>query len=154
MDFLQLKTQLEKASEQSGLAIELPGGQTLPAHFHITEVGKIDKHFVDCGGVERRAQTCTLQTLVANDVEHRLMASKLAMILSHADSLEIDDTAPVDIEIQQDSIATFRLARVDVEEQGCTLRLEAKNTECLAPDRCKVPTLPTMGNDCSGQGCC
>ncbi|MEM8734725.1 MAG: DUF6428 family protein [Planctomycetota bacterium] len=154
MNFLQLKEALNNASESCGLAIELPSGEQLPAHFHITEVGRIDKHFVDCGGVERRAQSCTLQTLVAEDVDHRLAANKLAMILAQADRLGIDDAAEVDIEIQLESIATFRLASVDATPQVCQLRLSAKKTECLAPEVCKVPTLPTMGNDCSGQGCC
>lgn len=38
------------SKEQLGtLEIALPGGETLPAHFHITEVGRVRKDFVDCG---------------------------------------------------------------------------------------------------------
>ena len=31
----------------------LPSGEHLPAHFHVTEVGLVSKHFIDCGGVLR-----------------------------------------------------------------------------------------------------
>ncbi len=32
---------------------ELPSGQMVESHFHVTEVGQIAKHFVDCGGTLR-----------------------------------------------------------------------------------------------------
>ena len=32
---------------------ELENGMRVPAHFHITEVGEINKKFIDCGGVVR-----------------------------------------------------------------------------------------------------
>jgi len=31
-------------------SFKLPEGTYLPAHFHMTEVGLVTKHFVDCGG--------------------------------------------------------------------------------------------------------
>ena len=31
----------------------LPSGEYVPEHFHVTEVGLVTKHFIDCGGVER-----------------------------------------------------------------------------------------------------
>jgi hypothetical protein len=35
------------------LQFKLENGQLVPAHFHITEVGKVSKHFIDCGGTIR-----------------------------------------------------------------------------------------------------
>ena len=32
----------------------LPNGSLIPPHFHITEVGQIEKRFIDCGGVLRK----------------------------------------------------------------------------------------------------
>lgn len=43
----------------------LPGGQALPAHFHITEVGHVKRRFIDCGGTVRERETCLLQAWVA-----------------------------------------------------------------------------------------
>ncbi len=28
---------------------KLPDGSTLPPHFHVTELGLVTKHFIDCG---------------------------------------------------------------------------------------------------------
>ena len=53
MTLNQLKTQLEL---QTTLAFELPDGSLVPNHFHITEVGKVTKHFIDCGGVIRKEE--------------------------------------------------------------------------------------------------
>ena len=32
------------------IAFQLPNGDLVPAHFHVTEVGQISKRFIDCGG--------------------------------------------------------------------------------------------------------
>jgi hypothetical protein len=32
---------------------QLPDKSFVPAHFHVTEVGKVTKKFIDCGGVVR-----------------------------------------------------------------------------------------------------
>jgi len=41
-------------SEVSTIGFKLPDGQLIPVHFHVTEVGLINKHFIDCGGTERQ----------------------------------------------------------------------------------------------------
>ena len=46
MTLYQLKEQLQ---QQTTLAFELPNGSLVPNHFHVTEVGKVTKHFIDCG---------------------------------------------------------------------------------------------------------
>ena len=42
MTLHQLKEQLQ---QQTTLAFELPDGSLVPNHFHVTEVGKVTKHF-------------------------------------------------------------------------------------------------------------
>ena len=59
----------------------LPGGEEIPAHFHITEVGHVAKKFVDCGGTFREREACVLQTYVADDFDHRLKSKRFADIL-------------------------------------------------------------------------
>lgn len=54
------------------LAFVLPNGQHVPSHFHVTEIGKIDKHFIDCGGTERHESVINFQLWNANDYDHRL----------------------------------------------------------------------------------
>ena len=45
----EFKTQLQRHPE-SELCFMLPDGGRIPAHAHITEAGRVDKTFVDCGG--------------------------------------------------------------------------------------------------------
>ena len=51
----------------------LPNGKSIPAHYHITEVGHVKKDFIDCGGTKRSVSACVLQAWIAgNDEDHRL----------------------------------------------------------------------------------
>ena len=69
------------------LRFVLPDGQLVPAHAHVTEVARVDKHFVDCGGTRRAESYCRLQVWVADDTDHRLPAAKLHRILGLAGRL-------------------------------------------------------------------
>ncbi len=71
-----LKRALAEAPELS-LSVLWPDGDPIEAHFHVTEVGRVQKDFVDCGGTVRRSVTCLLQTWVGEDVAHRITAGKL-----------------------------------------------------------------------------
>ena len=50
----------------------LENGTFVPEHFHVTEVGVITKHFIDCGGTIRNEKIVNFQLWNANDYEHRL----------------------------------------------------------------------------------
>ena len=60
---------------------KLEDGTMVPEHFHVTEVGVINKHFIDCGGVVRKENKANFQLWDANDFEHRLKPSKLLSII-------------------------------------------------------------------------
>ena len=51
----------------STIAFQLPDGSLVPEHFHVTEVGKVTKHFIDCGGVLRKEEKINFQLWNAND---------------------------------------------------------------------------------------
>ena len=57
MNIKQLVELLE-SSDDSSLRFALPSGDLVPDHFHVTEVGRIDKAFIDCGGTRRSAAAC------------------------------------------------------------------------------------------------
>jgi len=59
----------------------LPDKSFVPAHYHITEVGKVQKDFIDCGGTVRSTTACVLQVWIAADIDHRLRTKKLAGIM-------------------------------------------------------------------------
>ena len=50
MKLSQFISLLDTAKE---FTIQLPNGTFVPPHFHITEMGLLTKHFIDCGNVVR-----------------------------------------------------------------------------------------------------
>jgi len=46
------------------LSFELSDGTKVPAHFHITEVGQLDRYFLDCGGTVRKTSKVNFQMYV------------------------------------------------------------------------------------------
>ena len=81
----------------SQLRFALPDGSLVPAHFHVTEVGRVEKRFIDCGGTRRTVASCVLQVWVAEDRDHRLAAGKLADILHLAKDLLAGDDLAIEV---------------------------------------------------------
>ena len=59
--------------------LRLPDASSVPMSFHITEVGRVQKTFLDCGGQLRERTTCQLQVWVGEDFEHRIETSRELM---------------------------------------------------------------------------
>jgi hypothetical protein len=140
------------ANPAAGLQMTLPDGSFVPAHFHVTEVGHVQKSFIDCGGTVRRSASCVLQAWVAGDVEHRLTAGKLSAILGKAAGLFETRAIPLEVEYEQGVISQYPVQAAAVTPAGIVLQLTTKHTECLAPDRCGVKLDVLSG--CSTPGCC
>src|SRR4051794_3319147 len=88
------------------LRFSLPDGDMVPAQAHITEVGRIDKSFIDCGGTVRSIANCTLQAWVAEDDEaHRLAPGKLANVMQMATPLLRGDDLEMELEYEDCSIS-------------------------------------------------
>lgn len=80
MLLLELKKLLAQ-NPQNNIRFVLPTGSKIPPHAHVTEVARLDKKFIDCGGTFRTESVCRLQTWFADDTDHRLTAGKLLAIL-------------------------------------------------------------------------
>lgn len=77
---------------------QLENGTFVPKHFHVTEVGGITKHFIDCGGTIRNEKVVNFQLWNANDFEHRLKPTKLLNIIKLSEEkLGIED-AEIEVE--------------------------------------------------------
>jgi Family of unknown function (DUF6428) len=120
----------------------LPNGDFTPAHGHVTEVARIDKRFIDCGGTLRNDSLCRLQTWFADDVDHRLTAGKLAKILTKAESLLLTDDLDVDVEHEVGFITQFPIESVEVTNNEIIFRLAERHTACLAMEKCLPPAVP------------
>lgn len=116
----------------------LPDKSFVPAHYHITEVGRVQKDFIDCGGTVRSSTACMLQVWVANDVDHRLESSKLASIMDVAAPLLQSDELPVEVEYEEGVISQYPIGGMEVTPSGLLFYLGTKHTACLAPEKCKV----------------
>ena len=141
MQLAELKESLSQRPD-ANIRFLLPNGDFVPAHAHVTEVARIDKRFVDCGGTLRNDTFCRLQTWVADDVDHRLSAGKLLKILDKAESFLASDDLEVDVEHEVGFISQFPLESAEVLPDGIVLHLTTRRTACLAMDKCMPAAKP------------
>src|SRR5690554_4611806 len=157
MKLSEIKNKLNKLDK---IAFQLPNGELVPNHFHVTEVGKVTKNFIDCGVVIRTEKTVNFQLWNADDFEHRLKPAKLLNIIKLSEEkLGIED-AEIEVEYQSDTIGKYALAF-----DGTNFILQNKTTACLAQDVCGIPSEKVKKNlselsvnqnaSCTpGGGCC
>lgn len=155
MKLSELKNHLTNLEK---IGFQLPNGELVPAHFHVTEVGKITKNFIDCGGKVRNEEVVNLQLWSANDYNHRLHPEKLIHILELSENkLGIQDNE-IEVEYQGETIGKFGL-----DFNGKNFLLTTKKTNCLALDSCGIETeqkfdlsdLTLNNNACApNSGCC
>ena len=129
----------------------LPDGSYLPPHFHVTEVGLVTKHFIDCGGTERKETAANFQLWEAGDYDHRLAPQKFLHILNLSKKVLGDEDLAIEVEYQQSTIGKFGL-----EFDGKDFVLTTKQTACLAQDACGIPNKEPVSTSCCepGKGCC
>ncbi|MNU28489.1 hypothetical protein D3C71_169270 [compost metagenome] len=157
MKLSDIKLILAKAESVN---FQLPDGTLVPEHFHVTEVGIVTKDFIDCGGTVRHEKVANFQLWDANDYEHRLKAGKLLSIIALSEKVLGMEDLDIEVECQGATIGKY-----DLGFDGANFQLLAKQTACLAMDKCGVPAektklnlseLPVSGqNSCTpGGGCC
>ncbi len=144
--------------ESKKIAFKLPNGDLVPSHFHVTEVGRVQKDFIDCGGVVRNELVANLQLWNADDYDHRLHPEKLLQIVEMSqDKLGIGNFE-IEVEYQGETICKYGL-----DHDGSQFLLSTKMTDCLAKDNCGLPQEKmkvnlgdlVQGNSCTpGSGCC
>ncbi len=117
------------------IAFQLPNGNLVPNHFHVTEVGKVSKHFIDCGGTVRKEDVVNFQLWEANDYDHRLHPEKLVHIIELSEKVLGLEDLNIEVEYQDTTIGKFGL-----DFDGTNFLLTTKQTDCLAKSSCGVPT--------------
>jgi hypothetical protein len=148
---MKLSEVKSKLSQLETIAFKLPNGALVPNHFHVTEVGKVTKHFIDCGGTVRNEEVVNFQLWNANDYDHRLHPEKLLQIIALSEkTLGISDS-DIEVEYQGDTIRKFGL-----DFDGTNFLLTTKQTDCLAKDNCGIPAeKPKLKlSDLNAQPCC
>lgn len=118
----------------------LPDGSLVPRHFHVTEVGEVTKHFIDCGGTRRMERVVSLQLWSAEDYDHRLAPDKLIKILDIGEDQLGLGNWPVEVEYQGDRT----IQKFGLEARDGSLHLSTKLTDCLAKDSCGTGAKPKV----------
>jgi hypothetical protein len=133
----------KKLSENSrrNIRFVLPTGSKVPPHAHVTEVARMDKRFIDCGGTFRTETLCRLQTWFADDTDHRLTAGKLLAILDKSASFLETENLEVDVEHEAPFISQFPISKAETEDEVLMVQLGVKHTACLAEEKCLPPNL-------------
>ncbi|MCF8277315.1 MAG: DUF6428 family protein [Flavobacteriales bacterium] len=149
---MKLSEVKEALNGMNEVVFRLEDGTQVPAHFHVTEVGSVKRHFIDCGGTIRNDEAVNFQLWTAADYDHRLAATKLLNIIALSeDKLGLSD-AEVKVEYQTETIGVYGLAFRDK-----AFILTNTQTDCLAKDACGIPQekKATEQACCTpGGGCC
>ena len=155
MKLSEIKNILATAEEVN---FQLQNETIVAAHFHVTEVGVVTKHFIDCGGTVRDEKVANFQLWDANDFDHRLKPQKLLGIIGLSEKVLGMEDLDVEVEYQAETIGKFGL-----EYNGKNFVLVSKQTACLASDSCGIPAEKlkinlaevTSQKTCKpGGGCC
>ncbi|MEM6686456.1 MAG: DUF6428 family protein [Bacteroidota bacterium] len=157
MKLSEVKKQLQTIEQ---LDFYLPDSRKVESHFHVTEVGMVEKRFIDCGGVVRNEKVVNFQLWSADDVDHRLEPKKLMNIIELSEKVLGMEDLEVEVEYQAQTIGKYGL---DFKDNHFVLT--TKQTDCLAKDNCGIPAqkpkmklseLQAQMNSCCdpNSGCC
>jgi len=157
MKLQEVKILLESAE---GLNFKLPNGEYVEAHFHVTEVGEITKHFIDCGGKERIEKKVSFQLWSSTDYDHRIHPEKLLNIINLSQNKLGIGNHDVEIEYQ----GTDSIQKYGLDYDGKDFNLTSKETACLAKEACGIDQkvkvdltnlATSSSSSCTpGGGCC
>lgn len=153
MQLHELKSLLADNAERH-FRIRLPDGDAIPLSFHVTEIGRVTKTFLDCGGTRRETETCQLQVWVGEDYDHRIETGKMAGILEKGKTVLPDDSVPVEIEYEDKVISQYTITGHDITDDAVILNLAHKHTECLAPELCGLPSINRLPAISGKSSCC
>lgn len=149
MTITELKQHLNGLTQ---LSFQLPNGELVPAHFHLTEIGLVTRHFMDCGGTLRSTNAVNLQLWYDQDVDHRLSSEKFIRIIEQSEGVLNLANHEVEVEYQGKTIEKYGLTI-----KNGIFHLEPKFTDCLAKESCGIPEPTTQNQTQScppGSGCC
>jgi hypothetical protein len=145
MKLSEFKNHLNNLSE---IVFAKESGTLIPKHFHITEIGQIEKRFMDCGGTTRTESLVSIQLWESFDVWHRLSPEKLVKIIDLAqEKLQIQDYE-IEVAYQGETIENFALFF-----ENNIFTLVSKTTACLANDACGV-VAEKINNCCKPESNC
>lgn len=153
MKLSEFKLYLKNAKK---VEFQLPNGNYVPPHFHVTEVGLNSKKFIDCGRNIRNSKKVNFQLWSADDYNHKISPKKLLNIIEISEETFLLEDLEIGIEFQQSTIGVF-----DLDYKNDVFQLVNKKTDCLDKQKCgfekKIVKLSSIKKQeiCNPEdGCC
>lgn len=146
---------LLQANPDKQFHLVLPGFNTVPVSFHVTEVGHVTKKFIDCGGRLHAVQSCQLQVWLGTDTGHRLSAGKMAGVLNLAQGngvLPEGQDLDIEFEYEDTLLSQYSIESYSAAENAVVFHLASKHTDCLAKEGC-LPQI-SLAAGAVPAGCC
>ena len=138
---IQYQAFIESLSEnpQSQVEFYLPNDNQVPAHFHITDVGSVFRHFIDCGAQVRNESYVQMQLWLGTDIDHRLNCNTVLKIMNHSSAVleKLPDLQSADVIVEyKDGVPSqYPVARIEQTDKVVKIHLQASDTQCLAAVR-------------------
>jgi superfamily II helicase len=131
MKLSEIKNHLQHLDK---IGFQLPNGELVAPYFHVTEVGKVMKDFIDCGGKVRSEVVINFQLWEEKDYDHRLHPEKLLNIIKLSEKIFKFDDLEIEVEYQgKETIGKYNL-----DFDGKNFLLISKLTACLAREACGI----------------
>lgn len=143
MNFENVKNIIANNPNKS-ISFTLPNGEAIPASFHITDVGVINKHLIDCGGQTRTEEQVHLQLWIGKDYDHHVTTDIANRILNKSHSvigkIKNPKVAEVLVEYQLDwhaipIFSLFTVSEIQASDTELSISLSTTQTTCLAAER-------------------
>ena len=132
------------------IGFQLPNGTLVSSHFHVTEVGKVTKDFIDCGGKVRNETVINFQLWEQNDYDHRLHPEKLTNIIELSEKMFSFEDLEIEVEYQGEET----IGKYNLDFDGINFLLTSKVTACLALEACGISVEKTKVNISEVQSSC
>ena len=136
MKLSEFKLYLKNAKK---VEFQLPNGDYVPSHFHVTEVGLSTKKFIDCGSNIRNTKKINFQLWSADDINHKISPKKLLDIIEISEETFLLEDLEIEIEFQQSTIGVF-----DLDYTNDIFQLINKKTDCLDKQKCGFEVKKTV----------
>jgi hypothetical protein len=139
---------------QSVIKFYLPDGKQIPEHFHLTDVGSVFRHFIDCGAQVRDESYVQIQLWLGKDIDHRLKGETALKILSHSsvvlNKLPNLQKTEVLIEYKEGLTSQYPIQRIEHTDQEINIYLKPSETQCLAAIRHEQDKVGCKSKSCCG----
>lgn len=140
------------------IEFHLPGGIQLPTHYHITDVGAVNRYFIDCGGQTREENYVQIQLWLGKNNDHCLDAKTILKILKNSNKVlcklpNLNDSN-VFIEYKTEFITQYPIAKIDVLNGKIICFTKHLTTQCLVALRHEQELNKGAASDCRKASCC